>query len=295
MGVQGVKDAQGATIIDGKAVAQKLLQQVAADAAHVEETLGRPPGLVVVRVGDDPASKVYVNAKQRAAERNGVRSWVYALPESTSRGQLLDKLATLNANPEVDGILVQLPLPGHLDENEVVAAVAPHKDVDGFHPLNIGRLWSGRPGFVACTPRGIMHLLAATGVALQRKEAVVIGRSNIVGKPVAALLLQANATVTMCHSHTVGLADVCRRADVVIAAVGRPQFVRRDWIKPGAVVIDVGINRMQDGSLAGDVDFDGARAVAGHITPVPGGVGPLTIAMLLANTVKAARGFDERV
>lgn len=278
-----------AHIVGGKAVAQQLLQRVAEDAAAAHKALGRPPGLAVVRVGDDAASKVYVNAKQRAAERNGVRSWVYALPENTSRGQLLDKVAALNDSAEVDGILVQLPLPSHLDEAEIVASVAPEKDVDGFHPLNIGRLWSGRQGFVACTPRGIMHLLATTGVSLQGKEAVVIGRSNIVGKPVAALLLAANATVTLCHSQTTNLADVCRRADVLVAAVGRPKFVQGEWIKPGATVIDVGINRMSDGKLVGDVDFEAAKSVAGHITPVPGGVGPLTIAMLLANTVEAAQ------
>lgn len=277
-------------IIDGKAIADELLQRVAVDAANAAERLGRAPGLAVIRVGDDPASKVYVNAKQRAAERHGVRSWVYALPEETSRTELLDKIGSLNDDAEVDGILVQLPLPSHLDEAEMIGAVSPDKDVDGFHPVNVGRLWSGQTGLLPCTPKGIMHLLNVSGIDPAGKEAVVIGRSNIVGKPVGALLLEANATVTFCHSRTAQLADVCRRADIVVAAVGRPNFVRGQWIKPGAVVIDVGINRLDDGRLVGDVHFDEAKAVAGHITPVPGGVGPLTIAMLLANTVEAAVG-----
>lgn len=274
--------------MDGKAVAHKLLERVARDADKVEERRGRRPGLAVIRVGDDPASKVYVNAKQRTAKQFGVRSWIHALPADTEREQLLELIAALNDEPEVDGILVQLPLPPHLEESEFIAAVAPEKDVDGFHPTNIGRLWSGRAGFVACTPRGIMHLLQDAGVPLRGKHAVVIGRSNIVGKPVASLLLAADATVTMCHSHTTDIGDICRQADVLVAAVGRPRFVQGDWIKPGAVVIDVGINRLPDGSLVGDVDFARARQVAGYITPVPGGVGPLTIAMLLANTVDAA-------
>lgn len=274
--------------MDGKGTANRLLVRIAERASKVEGVLGRPPGLAVLRVGDDAASKVYVNAKQRTAERHGIRSWVYALPESTTREQLLQRLAALNEDPKVDGILVQLPLPAHLDENEIVAAVAPEKDVDGFHPLNVGRLWSGRPGFVACTPRGIMHLLHESDVALEGKHAVVIGRSNIVGKPLAGLLLAAHATVTLCHSRTQNLVELCRQADILVAAVGRPRFVKGDWVKPGATVIDVGINRLEDGSLTGDVDFAQARAIAGHITPVPGGVGPLTIAMLLANTVEGA-------
>lgn len=275
-------------IIDGKAAAQKLLEKVAEDAGRVEGRLGRRPGLAVVRVGEDPASKVYVNSKQRAAERHGVRSWVHVLGEDASREELLELIGRLNEDDEVDGILVQLPLPGSLEENEIVAAVSPAKDVDGFHPDNIGRLWSGRRGFVPCTPRGIMHLLDTADVKPEGKHAVVIGRSNIVGKPVAALLLAAHATVTICHSRTADLPDVVRQGDIVVAAVGRANFVQADWIKPGAAVIDVGINRLPDGSLTGDVDFEGARKVAGSITPVPGGVGPLTIAMLLANTVEAA-------
>lgn len=277
-----------ATIIDGKAVAQRLLEKVARDARAVEERLGRRPGLAVIRVGDDPASKVYVNSKQRAAEKHGVRSWVHVLGADASKDEVLELIGRLNGDGEVDGILVQLPLPSPLNENEIVAAVDSSKDVDGFHPDNIGRLWSGRKGFVPCTPRGIMHLLAETGVETEGKHAVVIGRSNIVGKPVAALLLAANATVTLCHSRTANLADTVRQADIVVAAVGRPRFVQGDWIKPGAAVIDVGINRLPDGSLTGDVDFEAARKVASAITPVPGGVGPLTIAMLLANTVEAA-------
>ncbi|OUM98025.1 MAG: bifunctional 5,10-methylene-tetrahydrofolate dehydrogenase/5,10-methylene-tetrahydrofolate cyclohydrolase, partial [Firmicutes bacterium ZCTH02-B6] len=242
-----------------------------------------------IRVGEDPASKVYVTNKRKAAAQVGVRSWEYALPEETLREELLDLIDRLNRDREVHGILVQLPLPSHLNETEVIAAVAPEKDVDVFHPLNVGRLWSGAPGLVPCTPAGVMELIRRTGVEPKGRRAVVIGRSNIVGKPVAALLLASHATVTICHSRTADLRSVCREGDILVAAVGRAHLVERDWIKPGAVVIDVGINRLPDGRLTGDVDFAAAREVAGWITPVPGGVGPMTIAMLLANTVKAAR------
>lgn len=278
-----------ATILDGKAVAAAVRQQVAAQVTQLTETLGFPPGLAVIRVGDDPASKVYVTNKRKAAAQVGVRSWEYALPADTSRDELLELIQRLNRDTEVHGILVQLPLPSHLDEAEMVAAVAPQKDVDGFHPLNVGRLWEGMPGLVPCTPAGIMELIRRAGIDPAGRQAVVIGRSNIVGKPVAALLLAAHATVTICHSRTQDLARVCREGDIVVAAVGRPHLVQAHWVKPGAVVIDVGINRLPDGRLTGDVDFDAVREVAGHITPVPGGVGPMTIAMLLANTVKAAR------
>lgn len=278
-----------AQIIDGKLIGQRLRENIAQEAAALERTLGRPPGLAVVRVGDDPASEVYVRNKRKTAEKTGVRAWEYALPADTARGELLDKIAQLNADDDVDGILVQLPLPSHLDEDEIVAAISPDKDVDGFHPLNVGRLWQGRPGLVPCTPLGVMRLLKESRLDPAGRRAVVIGRSQIVGKPMAALLLSADATVTVCHSRTEDLPAVCREADIVVAAVGRPHFVRRDWIKPGAVVIDVGINRLEDGSLVGDVDFEAVRDVAGYITPVPGGVGPMTIAMLLANTVQAAR------
>lgn len=277
-----------AAIIDGKAIAARLREEMAGEARRLAERLGRPPGLAVIRVGDDPASEVYVRNKRRAAEKAGVRSWEYHMPADTPREALLDKIAELNADGAVDGILVQLPLPGHLDEDEVVAAVSPEKDVDGFHAHNVGRLWQGRPGLVPCTPLGVMRLLEEIGVDPAGKRAVVIGRSQIVGKPMAALLLNAHATVTICHSRTKNLPAVSCEADILVAAVGRPRFVQRDWVKPGAVVIDVGINRLEDGSLAGDVDFDAVRSVAGYITPVPGGVGPMTIAMLLANTLQAA-------
>jgi len=278
-----------AVIIDGKAVAADVRRQVAQEVAELTAKLGFPPGLAVIRVGEDPASKVYVTNKRKAAAQVGVRSWEHALAAGTPREELLALIERLNRDPEVHGILVQLPLPSHLDETEIVAAVAPEKDVDGFHPLNVGRLWEGLPGLVPCTPAGVMELIRRTGVDPTGRRAVVIGRSNIVGKPLAALLLAANATVTVCHSRTRDLPGVCREADILVAAVGRPRLVQADWIKPGAVVIDVGINRLSDGSLTGDVDFEAVREVAGHLTPVPGGVGPMTIAMLLANTVKAAR------
>lgn len=278
-----------AVIIDGKAVAADVRRQVAQEVAELTAKLGFPPGLAVIRVGEDPASKVYVTNKRKAAAQVGVRSWEHALAAGTPREELLALIERLNRDPEVHGILVQLPLPSHLDETEIVAAVAPEKDVDGFHPLNVGRLWEGIPGLVPCTPAGVMELIRRTGVDPTGRRAVVIGRSNIVGKPLAALLLAANATVTVCHSRTRDLPGVCREADILVAAVGRPRLVQADWIKPGAVVIDVGINRLSDGSLTGDVDFEAVREVAGHLTPVPGGVGPMTIAMLLANTVKAAR------
>ncbi len=278
-----------ASILDGKAIAADIRRQVAQEAEAFTQEHGYPPGLAVVRVGDDPASKVYVTNKRKAAVQAGVRSWEYALPAKTRRDELLDLINRLNRDAEVHGILVQLPLPGHLDETEIIAAVAPEKDVDGFHPLNVGRLWSGIPGLVPCTPAGIMELIRRTGVDPTGKRAVVIGRSNIVGKPVAALLLAAHATVTVCHSRTADLEAVCREGDILVAAVGRPNLVQAAWVKPGAVVIDVGINRLPDGRLTGDVDFEGAREAAGWITPVPGGVGPMTIAMLLANTLKAAR------
>lgn len=277
-----------AQIIDGKSIALRLRETIAEEVKELARTLGRAPGLAVIRVGDDPASEVYVRNKRRTAEKAGVRAWEYALPGDTPRGRLLDKIAELNEDDAVDGILVQLPLPGHLDEYEIVAAVSPAKDVDGFHAISVGRLWQGRPGLVPCTPLGVMRLLEESGVDPAGKRAVVVGRSQIVGRPMAALLLAADATVTICHSRTRDLAAVCREAEILVAAVGRPQFVRRDWVKPGAVVIDVGINRLDDGSLVGDVDFDAVRDVAGHITPVPGGVGPMTIAMLLANTLQAA-------
>jgi len=271
-----------ARMIDGKAVAAQLRAGLATRVA----ALGYAPGLVVVRVGEDPASGVYVRNKDRAAKEAGFASRTIHLAEATTQAALLAQIAVLNADDAVDGILVQLPLPGHIDAQAAINAVAPEKDVDGFHPINAGRLASGQPGLVPCTPRGVMHLLA--GTELRGARAVVLGRSQIVGRPMAQLLLGADCTVTIAHSRTRDLAAECARADILVAAVGRPEMVRADWVKPGATVIDVGINRLADGRLVGDVAFDEVAAVAGAITPVPGGVGPMTIACLLENTLDAA-------
>lgn len=283
-----------AEIIDGKAFAATLREKVGALAAAFEEKAGRKAGLAVVLVGEDPASQVYVGSKGKATLAANMASFEHRLPDTTSQAELLALVERLNADPAVDGILVQLPLPGHIDEQAVIAAIDPDKDVDGFHVINAGRLAVGQRGFVPCTPLGCMMLLADRIGDLSGLNAVVIGRSNIVGKPMAQLLLDANATVTVAHSRTKNLADVVRRADIVVAAVGRAEMVRGDWIKPGAAVIDVGINRLPPeagaakGRLVGDVAFDEAREVAGAITPVPGGVGPMTIAVLLRNTLVAA-------
>jgi len=271
-----------ARVIDGKAAAAILQTNVATRVAD----LGYAPGLAVVLVGDDPASAVYVRNKDRAAQAAGIAVQTIRLPADATQAVLMDVVQRLNANPAVDGILVQMPLPPGLDARAVIAAVDPGKDVDGFHPLNVARLAEGSPGLVPCTPRGCVILLA--GTPLRGAHAVVLGRSGIVGRPMAALLLAADATVTIAHSRTADVAAECRRADVLIAAVGRPGLVRGDWIKPGAVVIDVGINRGADGKLCGDVAYAEALNVAGAITPVPGGVGPMTIACLLDNTVMAA-------
>jgi methylenetetrahydrofolate dehydrogenase (NADP+) / methenyltetrahydrofolate cyclohydrolase len=273
-----------ARIIDGKAVAARLRARLAERVA----TLPFAPGLAVLLVGDDPASAIYVRAKDRAAKVAGIATQTIRLPAGTSEAALLARIAALNADASVDGILVQLPLPPHIGAPAMIEAVDPDKDVDGFHPLNAGRLAGGRPGLVPCTPLGVMKLLAEADVALAGARALVLGRSAIVGRPMAALLIGADATVTVGHSRTRDLARECRRAGVLVAAIGRPEMVRGDWIAPGAVVIDVGMNRLADGRLAGDVAFDEARAVAAAITPVPGGVGPMTIACLLENTVTAA-------
>lgn len=273
-----------ARTIDGKAAAAALRAKLAAQVA----TLPFRPGLAVVLVGDDPASAIYVRAKDRAANAVGIAAHTIRLPPDTSTEALITRIARLNADPAVDGILVQLPLPSHIAPQAVIEAVDPDKDVDGFHPLNVGRLATGHPGLVPCTPAGVMRLLAEANVPLEGARALVLGRSVIVGRPMAALLLAANATVTMAHSRTRELAAECRRADVIVAAAGRPALVRGDWIAPGATVIDVGVNRLPDGSLVGDVAFAEAVEVAGAITPVPGGVGPMTIACLLENTVTAA-------
>ncbi|MEW5932293.1 MAG: bifunctional methylenetetrahydrofolate dehydrogenase/methenyltetrahydrofolate cyclohydrolase FolD [Bacillota bacterium] len=276
-----------ARIIDGKAVAEEVRAGVREEVARLKQQ-GILPGLAVILVGDDPASKTYVRNKERASKDAGIHSEVYRLPADTPEHEVLRLIGELNARPEISGILLQHPVPGHIDERRCFDAISPEKDVDGFHPVNQGRLLIGEKCFVPCTPRGILHLLDHTGVELKGKRAVVVGRSNIVGKPVALLLLSRHATVTICHSRTHDLAAETRAADVLVVAIGKARAVRGDMIKPGAVVIDVGVNP-EDGKLVGDVDFESAVEVASAITPVPGGVGPMTIAMLLQNTVEAAR------
>ncbi|BCB18429.1 bifunctional methylenetetrahydrofolate dehydrogenase/methenyltetrahydrofolate cyclohydrolase FolD [Bosea sp. ANAM02] len=276
-----------ARIIDGKATAAALRAEIGREVAAIEANRGIVPGLHVVLVGEDPASKVYVASKEKLAVEVGMNSVAHRLPAETTEAQLLAKLAELNADDSVDGILVQLPLPKHIDTGRIIDAIDPAKDVDGLHPINAGLLAGGKNGLVPCTPLGCMLLLKQALPSLSGLDAVVIGRSELVGRPVAQLLLQADCTVTIAHSRTRDLAAVVKRADIVIAAVGRPRMVKGDWIKPGATVIDVGINRLPDGKLTGDVDFAEAVKVAGTITPVPGGVGPMTIACLLKNTLTA--------
>jgi methylenetetrahydrofolate dehydrogenase (NADP+)/methenyltetrahydrofolate cyclohydrolase len=274
-------------VLDGKAVAARVRAEVALRAAAFAQQNSRPPGLAVVKVGANPASAVYVRNKRLACAEVGIESFSLDAPETITRAELLAHIAALNADGRVDGILVQLPLPPHIAARPIIEAVDPAKDVDGFHPLNVGRLADNLPVLTPCTPRGCMKLLALSGVTLRGARAIVLGRSAIVGKPVATLLLAADATVTIAHSRTKNLAEECRRADIVVAAVGRPEMVRGDWIAPGAIVIDVGINRLEDGRLVGDVATEECDH-AGAITPVPGGVGPMTIACLLENTVLAA-------
>jgi methylenetetrahydrofolate dehydrogenase (NADP+) / methenyltetrahydrofolate cyclohydrolase len=276
-------------IIDGTAIAAKLRGEVATAAAALRSSRDIAPTLAVVLVGDDPASAVYVKSKTKAAREANVDVRDHKLPATTSQAELMQLVAALNADPVVDGILVQLPLPPHLDSDQVIRALDPAKDVDGLHPLNLGYLAQGRPVFVPCTPKGCMRLLREVGVDPAGQRAVVLGRSVLVGKPIALLLQNANATVTMCHSKTRDLADEVRRADIVVAAIGRPEMVLGDWIKPGATVLDVGINRTAEGKLVGDVQFTTAIQHAHAITPVPRGVGPMTIACLLENTVEAAK------
>jgi methylenetetrahydrofolate dehydrogenase (NADP+)/methenyltetrahydrofolate cyclohydrolase len=276
-----------ARIIDGKKIAADLREKIAADVSKLQAK-GITPGLAVVLVGEDPASRVYVSMKEKACAATGIFSVEHKLATETSEQELLKLIDQLNNDAKIDGILVQLPLPGHIDEGKVLEAILPTKDVDGFHPYNVGRLVTGNPLFQPCTPYGVMKMLEAEGVDLSGKEVVVVGRSNIVGKPVALMCLAEHATVTVCHSRTKGLADKVRQADVVIAAVGRPEMIKGDWIKPGAIVIDVGVNRVAEKKLIGDVDFVGASENAAAITPVPGGVGPMTISMLLFNTVVSA-------
>jgi methylenetetrahydrofolate dehydrogenase (NADP+)/methenyltetrahydrofolate cyclohydrolase len=289
--------AAGAQLIDGNTIAKAVRADAAGRAAALRASHGVNPGLAVVLVGDDPASAVYVRAKGKACEEAGMTSETLRLPATTTEAELLAVVDRLNADPTIHGILVQMPLPGHIAPDTVIRRIRPEKDVDGFHPVNVGKLLIGeKDGFVSCTPAGVMELIARSGIETRGKEAVVVGRSNIVGKPMAALLVQpgVDATVTVCHSRTRDLAGHVRRADIVIAAIGRPEMITADMIKPGAIVIDVGINRVDDASrpkgyrLVGDVAFEGVRARASWITPVPGGVGPMTIAMLMQNTVRAA-------
>jgi len=276
-----------ARIIDGKAIAQEVRAEWKARADQLKAR-GVTPGLAVIIVGEDPASKVYVANKVKACAELGLHSEHIVLPADTPEATLLARIAALNADPRIHGILVQLPVPRHIDSSKVLEAISPDKDVDGFHRMNVGALVVGQPGFSPCTPYGAMKLLEKSGIAIEGKHAVVVGRSNIVGKPMALMLLQQNATVTICTSKTVDLAKYTRDADILVVATGRPKMITGGMIKPGAAVIDVGINRLPDGKLCGDVDFESAREVAGWITPVPGGVGPMTIAMLVANTVQAA-------
>jgi len=274
------------TIIDGKKRSLEIKEQMKGDIAELAKTYGRVPCLAVIIVGCNPASQSYVRGKIKAAEFVGMDSRLIELPEEITQQELLTRINELNSDNNIDGLLVQLPLPKHIDEDCVIDAISIDKDVDGFHPQNVARLWLGRKCIVPCTPKGIIDLIESTGTEIAEKKAVVIGRSNIVGKPVAKLLLDRNATVTMAHSRTPDLPAVCRQADILVVAVGRDRMVDKSYIKPGAIVIDVGINRAEDGKLHGDVDFDSAAEVAGWMTPVPGGVGPMTITMLMKNTIE---------
>lgn len=276
-------------IIDGKAVSQKVKEDIKNEYLELKKTKGLTCGLAVIIVGEDPASKVYVRNKKLACEACGFDSFEYALPAETTQQELLELIDKLNNDDKVDGILCQLPLPKHIDEKAVINSISPKKDVDAFHPENVGQIMIGDYKFLPCTPAGVMELIASTGVEIQGKECVVVGRSNIVGKPMAMLLLHKSGTVTVCHSKTADLGEVCRRADILVVAVGVPNLVNGDMIKEGAVVIDVGMNRLENGKLCGDVDFESAKEKAGYITPVPGGVGPMTIAMLMKNTLTSAK------
>ena len=276
-----------AKIIDGKLISTQIKEEVKA-ACEKRKAEGKDVTLAVIQVGNDPASSVYVGNKKKACEYVGFRSLSYELAEETTEKELLDLIEELNGRPDVDGILVQLPIPKHMDEDKVIAAISPDKDVDGFHAVSVGHLWIGKEGFVSCTPAGIIELLKRSEIDIAGKECVVVGRSNIVGKPMAALMLRENATVTVCHSRTADLKEVTKRADILIVAIGKPQFITADYVKPGATVIDVGIHRLEGKKLCGDVAFDEVEPIAGAITPVPGGVGPMTIAMLMKNCLEAA-------
>lgn len=278
-----------AKLISGKAVSAALRTQIREETAALRENHGIHPGLAVVLVGNDPASQIYVRNKQKACEEVGFRAFEYRLNENSTQEQLLDLIRILNKDDKVHGILVQLPLPKHIDEQTVILTIAPEKDVDAFHPMNVGRIMIGNYEFLPCTPAGVMELIDSTGVDLNGANCVVVGRSNIVGKPMAMLLLHRNATVTICHSRTRNLAEVCAGADILVSAVGKPHFIRADMVKDGAVVIDVGMNHDENGKLCGDVEFAEVEPKASYITPVPGGVGPMTITMLLKNTLHAAK------
>ena len=272
-------------IIDGKLVSSNIRETIKEKTKLIKEKYSKVPGLAAVLVGEDPASQIYVRNKRKSCEDVGIYSEEHKLPETTTEEQLLDLIKSLNNNEKINGILVQLPLPNHIDDSKILNSVSPEKDVDGFHPVNAGHLFEGKPKFIPCTPHGIIKMLEFYKIDIEGKNAVVLGRSNIVGKPAAILLLQKNATVTICHSRTKDLTNVLKNADIIVAAIGRAHFVKKEMVKQGAVVIDVGINRLETGKLAGDVDFDEIKEVASYITPVPGGVGPMTITMLLWNTL----------
>jgi methylenetetrahydrofolate dehydrogenase (NADP+)/methenyltetrahydrofolate cyclohydrolase len=282
-----------AALLDGKALAQVIRRETAEGVSALLQASGVRPGLAAVLVGNDPGSQIYVRNKRKACEEVGIASWLHELPASTTQTELLDLLAHLNRDPKVHGILVQLPLPPQIDESVIIRSVAPAKDVDGFGPENLGLLTTGHPRYLPCTPHGVQMLLVRNNIPIEGAHVVIVGRSNIVGKPLALILMQkakgANATVTVCHSRSRNLADITRSADIVVVAIGQARFLKADMIRPGAVVVDVGINRLPDGKLAGDVDFEAVREVASAISPVPGGVGPMTIAMLLHNTLRAAK------
>ena len=278
-----------AIIIDGKATSADIKEEVRIEAEKLKAEKGITPGLAVIIVGENPASKIYVKNKNQSCLKAGMHSVVIEMPEDTAEEALLEKIGQLNVDPTIHGILVQLPLPKHINEEKVLKAIVPEKDVDGFHPTNVGYLTIGTPTVLPCTPAGVIELLERYNVEISGKKCVVLGRSNIVGKPAALLLLAKNGTVTVCHSRTKNLADVCREADILVVAIGKPKFVTADMVKPGAVVIDVGINRNEEGKIVGDVDFAAVEPIASAITPVPGGVGPMTIAMLMKNTLECAK------
>ncbi|MSQ76986.1 MAG: bifunctional methylenetetrahydrofolate dehydrogenase/methenyltetrahydrofolate cyclohydrolase FolD [Nitrospiraceae bacterium] len=280
-----------AKLIDGKVLAQSIRERIAKDVAELHAKTGVRPGLAAILVGDDPASHLYVKNKQKACDAAGIYVDEHKLPASMSQADLLALIEKKNADPKVHGILVQLPLPKHIDSKVILDAVSPSKDADGFHPYNLGRLVEGNPVFEACTPKGVIKMIESTGVGIEGKRAVVVGRSNIVGKPVALMLLHRHATITICHSKTKDLPAVCREAEILVVAIGKAKFVTADMVREGAVVIDVGVNRLSDGTFVGDVDFGPVSQKAGWISPVPGGVGPMTITMLLYNTVEAAKRF----